>query len=363
MQISFKTRRHLEDVFWAAIFFMIGVNVYSMVRFWESTGYPGSEMYADFITATIGGALGGTLLALVHRFIIGNRFRRLAFGLTIFMETVIDLFVIIIVFIPVTTLSGIWFFGRSFTESFQYNLDYMSTLPFSALVVYLLVLSMLYNFMKQVSRKFGRGVMLGLLLGKYHSPREDNRIIMFLDLRSSTTHAENLGHILYSRLIQDCFLDLNTVLMDYEAYIYKYVGDEAILSWSVESGLRNNNCLGIFFGFHRQLRKRRDWYEQQYGFVPEFKAGVNMGQITVAEVGEDRREIEYHGDVLNTAARIEGQCNSYQKPLLISGNLANALHDISSYQINEIGELELKGKNQKVKILSVDGENHKIAIL
>lgn len=354
MQLSFKTRRHLEDIFWTAVFFIIGVNVYSMVRFWEPVNYPGSEMLADFITATIGGALGGILLAAVHRFVIGNRFRRLAFGLTIFLETCIDLFVIIIVFIPVTTLSGIWFFDRSFAESFQYNLDYMRTLPFLSLVIYLLVLSMLYNFMKQVSRKFGRGVMLGLLLGKYHSPREDRRIIMFLDLKSSTTHAENLGHILYSRLIQDCFLDLNVVLMDYEAYIYKYVGDEAILSWSVESGLRSNNCLGIFFGFHQQLRKRKEWYEQQYGFVPEFKAGVNMGQITVAEVGEDRREIEYHGDVLNTAARIEGQCNIYQKPLLISGNLANALHDISPYHISEIGELELKGKNQKVKILSVD---------
>ncbi|MEZ4771615.1 MAG: adenylate/guanylate cyclase domain-containing protein [Bacteroidia bacterium] len=352
--ISYKTRRQLTDIFWAAVFFLIGVNVYSMIRFWERFDYPVSELLGDAATATIGGIIGGILLGLFHQFVIGNRFRRKPFGVVILSETFIDLFVIIAVFIPVTTASGVWFSGRTWPESFAYNLDYMSTLTFMGLVIYLLVLSVLYNFMRQVSKKFGRGVMLGMLLGRYHQPREDNRIVMFLDLKSSTTHAERLGHIRYSRLLQDCFFDLNRVLISYEAHIYKYVGDEAIISWSVEAGIRDNICLQIFFGFHRRLEERRDWYESQYGILPEFKAGMNAGRITVAEVGEDRREIEYHGDVLNTAARIQGQCNIYGKKMLISQDLADTLSDLGGYVFEEIGELELKGKNQKVRILSVE---------
>jgi adenylate cyclase len=232
----------------------------------------------------------------------------------------------------------------------------MTTLPFLAMVIYLLMVSALFNFLRQVSKKFGRGVMLGLMLGRFHNPREDERIVMFLDLKSSTTHAEKLGHIRYSRLIQDCFYDLNHLLVNYEAQIYKYVGDEAILSWEITAGLRNNNCLHIFYAYHRLLQERSDYYQSEYGLVPEFKAGLNLGRITVAEVGEDRREIEYHGDVLNTAARIQGKCNFYGKRLLISEELEAVLEADESLIATEIGSIELKGKEQQVGVFSVDLE-------
>jgi adenylate cyclase len=357
MQLSYKTRRRLGELLWAAAFFAIAVNTYSMVRFWESHDYPHSELIADAITATLGGILGGVLLASLHQLVQKKRFRRHPFGVLILVETIVDLFIIIAVFIPVTTASGVWFFGRTWAESFDYNLDYMQTLPFLGLVIYLLLVAALYNFMHEVSKKFGHGVMLGMLFGRYHQPREESRIVMFLDLKSSTTHAEKLGHIRYSRLIQDCFFDLNTVLIAYEAYIYKYVGDEAILSWTMDSGIKMANCLQIFFGFHKRLEERKEWYLSEYGIQPIFKAGLNVGQITIAEVGEDRREIEYHGDVLNTAARIQGQCNLYGKRILISEDLNELLKEDSDYQFEEIGELELKGKNQKVRIYSVEEED------
>ena len=331
MQMSYKNRQRLNDILIAAFFFMIAVNTYSMIRFWEVEDYEMSELISDVITATIGGFIGGVLLALIHQMIQKNRLRRHPFGLLILAESILDLAVIILVFIPVTTFSGVMFSSRTWTESLDYNLEYMTTLPFLSLVIYLLLVAALYNFLQEVSKKFGSGVMLGLLLGRYHQPREEDRVIMFLDLKSSTTHAERLGHIRYSRLIQDCFFDLNMVLIAYEAHIYKYVGDEAIISWSVESGVRRANCLQIFFGFHKRLEERKEWYESEYGVMPEFKAGLNVGRITVAEVGEDRREIEYHGDVLNTAARIQGQCNSYGKKMLISEDLSELLKDSEGF--------------------------------
>ena len=44
--------------------------------------------------------------------------------------------------------------------------------------------------------------------------------------------------------------------------------------------------------------------DKKYRMVPEFKAGVNSGHVTVAEVGELKKEPAYQGDVLITAARI-----------------------------------------------------------
>lgn len=352
--MSFNIRRSLEEFFWAVIFFIIGVNVYSMVRFWEPRNYPNSELIADIITATIGGIFGAIMLTLVHKYSFRKRYQRWSFGWVIIIEACISIIIIIAVFIPLTTVSGVMFFERTWAESLAYNLDYMKNLPFAGLVIYLLLISTLFSFLKQVSRKFGRGIMMGMLLGRYRKPREDNRIVMFLDLKSSTQLAEKLGHIRYSKLIQDCFFDLNSVLVPFEANIYKYVGDEVIISWSIDSGIRNGHCLEIFFGFHTQLENRREWYESQYGVLPEFKAGLNVGMITVAEVGEDRREIEYHGDVLNTASRIEEQCSTFKKEILISQKLAELCKDTPGYLLEEIVDIDLKGKNEKVRIFSVE---------
>ncbi|MEL7341144.1 MAG: adenylate/guanylate cyclase domain-containing protein [Bacteroidota bacterium] len=354
MTLSYRSRRRLQEVLWTMAFFIIGVNVYSMVRFWETEGYPLSELIGDAITATIGGAVGGILLTVFHQSILHQNARRRSFRFLVLTETLADLLIIFLVFIPVTTLSGVLFADMNWAESFRYNLDYMSSLPFLGLVLYLLVLSALFSFFRQVSRKFGPGVMLGLLTGRYHNPREDDRIVMFLDLKSSTTHAESLGHIRYSRLLQDCFYDLNGLLIPHEAQIYKYVGDEAIMSWKLGSGLREANCLEIYFAYAERLNQRRAYYEATYGLRPVFKAGINVGRITVAEVGEERREIEYHGDVLNTAARIQGQCNIYGKSLLISAPLQEMLGEITGYQIEPIGDIELKGKASQVGIYSVE---------
>ena len=122
---------------------------------------------------------------------------------------------------------------------------------------YMAVASLLLNFVKQVSLKFGEGNLWKMLIGKFHRPQEEERILMFLDLRSSTTIAEKLGHIKYSELIQDCFNDL-AIVRDQEAEIYQYVGDEAVLSWSVNDGLKNNNCINAYYNFKDTLRKDLD---------------------------------------------------------------------------------------------------------
>lgn len=57
--------------------------------------------------------------------------------------------------------------------------------------------------------------MLGdkkLVTGRFCTPTAEERNFMFLDLQASTTLAEQLGHIKYSMLIQDCFNDLGVVV-------------------------------------------------------------------------------------------------------------------------------------------------------
>ena len=74
-------------------------------------------------------------------------------------------------------------------------------------------------FILHISEKLGQGVLFNYLLGRYYKPKEDTRIFMFLDLTSSSTYAEKLGHIKYSSLIQDCFFDLTDVVNEFDVQI------------------------------------------------------------------------------------------------------------------------------------------------
>jgi len=233
------------------------------------------------------------------------------------------------------------FFGKLTSDSTQ------------VFFLYVFTVSGLFNFYNQMRVMIGGRILKNLMLGKYHHPKEEKRIFMFLDLKGSTTHGEKLGHIIFSELIQDCFRDLTDAAIKHQVEIYQYVGDEAVLTWTIEEGLEDSNCLMTFFEFQKSIEENKEYYTEKYGFVPEFKAGANMGMVTVAEVGVLKRDISYHSDVLNTAARIEGKCNDYNKNLLISGELKSNLenHEFLSFEL--LGTLPLKGKENKVDIYHV----------
>jgi adenylate cyclase len=217
---------------------------------------------------------------------------------------------------------------------------------------YILSIDIFMAAIWQVNMMLGGSNLWKMLQGKFYEPREENRIFMFLDLKDSTQHAERLGHIKYSRLIQDCFNDLGVVIEN-EAEIYQYVGDEVILTWKLQNGLRNLNCLNAFYSFKNALLTKQAYYFETYDCLPVFKAGLNSGIVTVTEVGKYKKEIAFHGDTINTAARIQGKCNEFDREFLVSKNLRTKLED-DSVIFELLGKIPLKGKTKEVEIFAIE---------
>ena len=230
----------------------------------------------------------------------------------------------------------------------------MVQVHFWALILYVLTIQAIISFMQQMANMIGPRVLANIILGRYRHPKTEERVFMFLDLKGSTTIAEKLGHEKFCRLIQDCFFDLTQSALAHELEIYQYGGDEAILTWDKKRGSDNANCISVFYDFNEALMRKREYYLSHYEFVPRFKAGVNVGAVTVAEVGTIKRDIAYLSDVLNTAARIEGLCNKLGKRLLISEEVKKMLVNISQYKVEFADEIKLRGKNKLVKIYSVE---------
>ena len=211
------------------------------------------------------------------------------------------------------------------------------------------------EIIKAIDQKLGPGNLWKLMIGEFSQPKEMERIFMFLDLRSATALAERLGNIRYSQLLQDCFHDIS-IVQQYDAEVFQYVGDEVVLVWKTKEGLSSFNCIESYFAFMNQINEKSDYYKSKYGVIPFFKAGIHIGPVVLAEVGEIKREIAYHGDTINTASRIQGKCNELDQSLIVSDELITAFdqHDmVKKYAIERLGQVTLKGKDRSVKILGI----------
>ena len=178
---------------------------------------------------------------------------------------------------------------------------------------------------------------------------------MFMDLRSSTTIAEKLGEQRYFNFLKDIFNHSTTSILETKGEIYQYVGDEIVISWKMHEGVDKANCLNCFFKIQQTLKLRASYYKESYdGIIPEFKAGLHCGPVVAGEIGVIKRDIVFSGDVLNTASRIQEYCNKLNKQLLVSESLANELENQKDHDIQLVGEVELRGKEDKSQIYSIE---------
>src|SRR5829696_8515337 len=83
----------------------------------------------------------------------------------------------------------------------------------------------------EVNEKYSPGVFIDIMMGRYLQPKEENRIIIFIDLRNSTPIAEKLGNIDYFEFIRDFIFCISAGIMEHDGRIYQYVGDEIVAWW------------------------------------------------------------------------------------------------------------------------------------
>jgi adenylate cyclase len=306
------------------------------------------------IVAAVIGALYGICLGFTDYLLDKHVLRKWPLGKLIVLKAVVSLSVLILllavvrmVIVDAVDLSSFGIPGQAISRKAWDALFYL-------MVIYYFFMTLVINFIIQINKKYGPGVLLPLLLGRYRKPREERRIFMFMDLKSSTAIAERLGHLAYSAFISEAFADINQVLLPYRAVVYQYAGDEIVLSWVEEEGMKDLLWVRFYFACNQQFENRAAYYLQRYNTIPEFKAGVHAGVVTAVEIGEIKRDIAYHGDTLNTAARIQSLCNEYQKQFLVSEYIVKQIGVRPGLTTVSLGGVLLKGKVASLEIASIE---------
>ncbi|HYC63469.1 MAG TPA: adenylate/guanylate cyclase domain-containing protein [Reyranellaceae bacterium] len=187
--------------------------------------------------------------------------------------------------------------------------------------VFAVIMSVIGNVVFDLGGLLGFDTLRNLLTGRYVHPRKVTRAFLLIDMKDSTGHAERLGAVRFHELLNTFFRDISDAALECDAEIHKYVGDEAILTWSDERAIRDGSCLACPFAVRDAIARNAAHYRKRFNAVPEFRAALHHGEIVAGEIGDVRREIAYVGDTLNVAARLLEAAKELKRDVLASAEL------------------------------------------
>ncbi|MEM6719006.1 MAG: adenylate/guanylate cyclase domain-containing protein [Bacteroidota bacterium] len=359
--LSPKFKRYLTQILpFGVIWFLLGI-IFITIEYAATKDYSYTQKgvievnLEIFIFAMVAVTFVGLLIGTIEVVFLKRFFAKSSFIQTIVGKLSIYsvfLFIIILIMFPtaVSIELNVSILDAAVWEKLS---DYLQSIGFLSTGFQMFISLATSLFYTELSENIGHGVLANFIRGKYHRPKEEDRIFMFLDMKSSTAIAEKLGHVHYFELLKEYYYTLSDAVILHAGEIYQYVGDELVISWKYKNGIRNNNCVECFFRMQDDLLKKQEQFIKRFGIQPEFKAGLHLGTVTTGEIGSIKKEIIFTGDVLNATARIQALCNTLEVAILLSKDLKEALTLQPKYKIRSLGDNELRGKLESKELYTV----------
>ena len=289
---------------------------------------------------TLGG-LGAVTVGGLEQIALRRLWRRLPLGQAVLLRTVLYALLIVGVYLAVSAMFSPWI---------PWSLQREMLLPMLGITV----ASMLFwSTVIGLVRLIGFRVLGNLFLGRYHRPFEEERIFLFLDLAGSTTMAERIGHLRYHSFLHDFIEDIEDPLIEHGGDVYQYVGDEVVVTWPIKDPRSNGRCIACHFAIVDAIERARHRYEGAYGAAPSFRTGIHCGRVVSGEIGNQRKQVVFVGDVVNIASRAQAEAKARGMDLIVSGTLLVRIELPPGFEARPLGAVRPKGKEQAIELFEV----------
>ena len=300
--------------------------------------------------AAIRGAIIGTPILLYERRLLGASLREWVRqrATPLFLLATTAIYVVLIVAgnaVASTVLNRLFRFMYS-----ERNAMLMS----QSGLLYALGISAFAVFVFRVRDLIGPGVFANLLIGRYHRPISEERIFLFLDVSGSTRFADRHGDRAAQAYLGQVFNALALPVSRSRGSIDDYVGDMALVTWTIARGTRDAACLRCVFDFAARLTEETEAWTKRFGQVPQFRAALHCGSVVTAEIGLERHKIAYFGDVVNTTARLESLSKTLGIHVLVSADLLDRIGPLPDDLVAEdLGRHALRGRDEPLAVASI----------
>lgn len=275
-----------------------------------------------------------------------KRLLELPFVALVALKTLVYATIVCVFVIGVPRL-GAALFGRG-PPSSTHGEPEITAVGFSLVVTLIFVVAM------QAATLIGRRTFLHLVLGRYRRPRAERRFFLFTDVVGSTAIAERLGPLEAHRFLAAVFRVTAEPVAASAGEIYQYVGDEMVVSWTEAEGIVDARPLRCYLEMRQALADSSSEFRRRFGAEPQLRAALHLGEVIAGEVGEQRRAIVYHGDVMNTTARLEQATRDTGCLFIASNDAIEKLGRPGGLGYRDLGELTLSGRKVPMRAWAID---------
>ena len=227
---------------------------------------------------------------------------------------------------------------------------------FSQDSIFFLALMLLVNFAVRAHSLVGTRVLMNFLLGRYHRPLREQQVFMFVDFVGARGLSNRLGDIRAQSLISAVFFDIDPAIREFGGETHRYIGDELVVTWPLQRATKSARCVKCALAIVAHMDANAEHYRKVYGEAPRLRIALHGGPVVVSEIGDDRREIVYFGDTINTTARLRGLAKKIERELVISASLLESTRLPDDMRAEDMGSFDLSGKAQSTRVYAVHAE-------
>lgn len=210
-----------------------------------------------------------------------------------------------------------------------------------------------FNLAVAITRLIGGRTFLNFISGRYHSPVQESRFVLFVDIAGSTGLAERLGGVDFHRFLDRAFRLLNTAVEDYRGEVLAYVGDEIIVTWPERRGAVDCRPLRCFLAMREELAQASGSFEREFGTPPRIRGSLHFGPVIVGEIGGIKRAIVFNGDVMNIAARLEEMSRDVDGGFLASRAAMQQFTAAPPLPVRDLGRLPIRGRADGIEVVGI----------
>lgn len=178
--------------------------------------------------------------------------------------------------------------------------------------------------------------------------------IMVCDIRGFSTMSEILPEDSLARTLGEWFRVAGNLVQDSGGTIDKFIGDAILAYWiqGAEPGAEVAKAFSTGTALLEKAAAQR-WPDHP-GKPFQIAVALHHGTVTCGNIGlVAQRDATIIGDAVNTVFRMEGVMKQLGQKLTTSGDFHALLPEPSKPAFEDLGEHQLKGKNQLVRLFGL----------
>ncbi len=178
--------------------------------------------------------------------------------------------------------------------------------------------------------------------------------IMVCDIRGFSTMSEILPEETLARTLGEWFRQAGNLVQDSGGTIDKFIGDAILAYWiqGAEPGAEVAQAFATGAGLLEKAATHKwpDHPEKPF----QVAVALHHGTVTCGNIGlVAQRDATIIGDAVNTVFRMEGLMKQLGQKLTASGDFLGLLPESTKPAFADLGEQQLKGKNQLVRLFGL----------